>query len=96
MRTFADVFGTSPAVEGEASGRVNLLGEHVDYNEGFVLPVAIDRDIVVAAAQRPDRTLRVLAVDRGEEEQFLPHERFPRASGWGSYVRGVARLLGKR
>ena len=93
LHAFRSEIRTDPALFARAPGRVNLLGEHVDYNEGFVLPVAIDRDIVVAAGPRPDAILRVIAADRGEEEQFLPGERFPRASGWSSYVRGVARLL---
>jgi galactokinase len=95
LLAFRAELGGDPALIARAPGRVNLLGEHVDYNDGFVLPIAIDRDVVVAAAPRPDATLRVLAIDRAEEDTFLPTERFPRASGWSSYVRGVARLLGE-
>jgi len=82
-----------PTVVARAPGRVNLIGEHVDYNDGFVLPAAIDRDVVTVAAPRMDASIRVLAVDTGEEDSFTPLERFPRAAGWISYVRGVARLL---
>jgi galactokinase len=82
-----------PAVVARAPGRVNLIGEHVDYNDGFVLPAAIDRDVVVVGSPRMDASIRVMAVDTGEEDSFTPLERFPRAAGWISYVRGVARLL---
>jgi galactokinase len=95
LRAFRADTRLEPALIARAPGRVNLLGEHVDYNEGFVLPVAIDRDVVVAAGPSPDASLRVLAIDRGEEDIFVPFERFPRGSGWISYVRGVVRLLGE-
>src|SRR5512138_1092523 len=71
-----------PALVARAPGRVNLIGEHVDYNDGFVLPAAIDRDIVTVAAPRVDDRFRVLAVDTAEEDSFTPLERLPRAAGW--------------
>jgi galactokinase len=93
LHAFRTEFHADPAMVARAPGRVNLIGEHVDYNEGFVLPAAIDRDVIVVAAPRPDNEVHVLAVDRGETDRFTPLERFPRAAGWTSYVRGVARLL---
>ncbi len=50
-----------------APGRVNIIGEHTDYNDGFVLPMAIDRETVVAAAPRADRRVRVYSVNTDEE-----------------------------
>ena len=50
---FLDRFGMSPQVAGSAPGRVNLIGEHTDYSEGFVLPFAIDRETWVLAAEAP-------------------------------------------
>ena len=93
LSAFRTELQAEPAVVARAPGRVNLIGEHVDYNDGFVLPAAIDRDVVVVAAPRMDASIRVLAVDTGEADSFTPLERFPRAAGWISYVRGVARLL---
>ena len=93
LHAFRAELRAEPAIVARAPGRLNLIGEHVDYNEGFVLPVAIDRDVVVVAAPRPDSELHVLAVNHGETDRFTPLERFPRGAGWTSYVRGVARLL---
>ena len=52
-QTYRDEFGAGPEVIARAPGRVNLIGEHTDYNDGFVLPVAIDREVRVAARRRP-------------------------------------------
>jgi galactokinase len=77
-----------------APGRVNLIGEHTDYNGGFVLPLAIDRETAVAAAPREDRVVRAHSLNRGETVRFdldAPGE--PRRGNWLDYVEGVARML---
>jgi galactokinase len=92
-RTFRTRYGREPRLF-RAPGRVNLIGEHTDYNDGFVLPMAIDREAVVAAAPRADRTLRVRAVDFDDEAEFSldqPGER--RRGDWRDYVEGVAHAL---
>ena len=92
-RAFRERYGR-PARLFRAPGRVNLIGEHTDYNGGFVLPMAIDRETVAAAAPRPDRTVRVCSLDRGEEMSFdLDHPGEPRRGIWLDYVEGVARAL---
>ena len=50
MPDFVALFGRAPSVTESAPGRVNLIGEHTDYNNGYVLPIAIDRHVVIAAA----------------------------------------------
>jgi galactokinase len=95
VEAFREAYGGSPEVAARAPGRVNLIGEHVDYNDGFVLPAAIDRDAVVVAAVREDRRFRVVAADADDEESFHLDEvsrpgRWPR---WVSYVLGVAKVL---
>ena len=80
-----------------APGRVNLIGEHTDYNEGFVLPVAIDRETLVAARPREDRRVRVHSVNEAEGAEFDLDVPGPVRRGvWLDYVEGVARALERR
>jgi galactokinase len=85
------------AAEGvaEAPGRVNLIGEHLDYNEGWVLPAAIDRSVLVAFAARDDATVRVYSIDYDEETSVSLSEPIERddAHLWSNYVRGVLAVL---
>ncbi len=80
----------------QAPGRVNLIGEHTDYNDGFVLPCAIDFGTLVAARPRPDRLVRVLALDQSHtmDEFSLDAPITPRADApWANYVRGMVWAL---
>jgi galactokinase len=80
-----------------APGRVNLIGEHTDYNEGFVLPVAIDRGTVVAAAPRADRLVRARSLDLDSDIEIdLDAPGRPRRGQWIDYVEGMARALAAR
>jgi galactokinase len=91
---FESRFGRPPAAVAAAPGRVNLIGEHLDYNEGHVLPVAIDRSIMVAFAPRPDGRVRLYSLDFEQESAFDLEDiqRDPEAP-WSDYVRGVAWAL---
>ena len=60
---FQAAFGAAPSLQVQAPGRVNLIGEHTDYNDGLVLPCAIDYRTVIVASPRDDRLLRVVAAD---------------------------------
>ncbi|MBC7233976.1 MAG: galactokinase [Chloroflexi bacterium] len=78
----------------QAPGRVNLIGEHTDYNDGFVLPVAIDRQVVLAARLREDRRVRLWATHFQQGSEFSLDQIVPDASApWSNYVRGVALML---
>ncbi|WP_096086869.1 galactokinase [Agaribacterium haliotis] len=92
---FKDVFGSEPAYVGNAPGRVNLIGEHTDYNDGFVLPAAINFGTVVAATGRDDRTVSVVALDFDNERADFDLDTLAdaEASSWRSYVRGVLLAL---
>jgi galactokinase len=75
-----------------APGRVNLIGEHTDYNDGFVLPAAIDRFTTVDVRPRADRVVEVDAADLGERDSFSL-DAIDRTGSWRDYVRGVVGLL---
>jgi galactokinase len=76
-----------------APGRVNLIGEHTDYNDGLCLPVAIGFGVTVTAAPADDKVIHAHAADLGEEDLFAVREPRP-ARGWRAFVRGtVAELL---
>jgi galactokinase len=73
-----------------APGRINLIGEHTDYNNGFVFPMAIDRGVWVAAAPRADGVVCVHSRQFGQTHEFRPEELSPGgARGWQAYVEGV-------
>jgi galactokinase len=83
-------------VAGSAPGRVNLIGEHTDYNDGFVLPLAIPREVRVHAADRDDRVLRVASAQSdGPPVEIDARRRWRRArvDGWAAYVAGTAWAL---
>ncbi len=96
---FSQRFGNQAQAIFQAPGRVNLIGEHTDYNDGFVLPCAIDYRILIAARPRQDSLLRMVAADfAGQKASFdlsQPIELDPDAP-WSNYVRGVAKCLLRR
>jgi galactokinase len=93
--TFQQVYGYEPAVRYSAPGRVNLIGEHTDYNDGYVLPFAIDRRTTASIAPRPDRLLRVSsAFDAGTVLELSLDDLDPsNMTGWSAYVFGIAWAL---
>src|SRR5688572_3581722 len=80
-----------------APGRVNLIGEHTDYNDGFVMPFAIDRHVVVAGKLRDDTVVNVRASDLGEDASFdLSDAAVKRRGSWLDYVEGGIRCVEER
>ena len=93
---FNSVLSYAPTHIVQAPGRVNLIGEHTDYNDGFVLPCAINYQTVVAAAKRDDNIVRVVSVDYGNEtDEFdITQEiSFQENKMWANYIRGVVKCL---
>ncbi|MCG9131487.1 galactokinase [Candidatus Poribacteria bacterium] len=93
---FEETFGSLPTFVASAPGRVNLIGEHTDYNDGYVFPVAIDKYINIAARQRTDRHVTLHAPDVNDSWKFdldalpsIPQQ----APAWSHYLIGVASLL---
>lgn len=95
-QAFAAIFGYKPDTVVQAPGRVNLIGEHTDYNDGFVLPCAIDYQTVISCHKRSDNLIRVIAVDyNNQQDQFLLEseiEKHPNYQ-WANYVRGVIKHI---
>jgi galactokinase len=93
---FEKLFGQTPRIF-RAPGRVNLIGEHTDYNDGFVMPAAVGFSTYVAIAKRPDRKLLIHSEQFPEHFEFnLPHLPESRTRQWCDYVLGVARVLQQR
>jgi galactokinase len=90
---YLSIFGAEPRVF-RAPGRVNLIGEHTDYNGGFVLPMAIDRETSIAISKRNDRKIVVHTVNYDETAEFDLDKPFQGKKGfWLNYIEGVARIL---
>ncbi len=91
---FENIYGTTPLGIWSAPGRVNLIGEHTDYNEGFVLPFAINRRTVVALGVRDDGIVRVASEFADEVAEIAIAELTPSLlAGWSAYPLGVAWAL---
>ena len=96
IQRFEGLFGQSPRIF-RAPGRVNLIGEHTDYNDGFVMPAAVGFSTYVAIAKRADRKFLIHSEEFPEHFEF-DLDRLPesRTRNWCDYVLGVARVLQQR
>jgi galactokinase len=90
---FVTRHGHRPTGVWAAPGRVNLIGEHTDYNDGFVMPFALAQAVTVAAAPRDDRRWSVSSLSNGESAVFGPADLQPGMAGWQAYVAGVVWAL---
>ena len=96
VSAFETQFGRQPGIVVRAPGRANLLGGHTDYNDGYVLPVAIDRAAWIAAAPIEAPEARLRALDMDEAATFSLDVIPPAAGDWADYPRGVAWALKER
>ena len=94
-KRFIELFGHEPEVVAAAPGRVNLIGEHIDYSDGFVLPFAIKDKTLVALARRSDRKIRVASLQKNTDvfeislDGLVPHS----GENWARYALGVLWVL---
>ena len=93
---FQELYGATPRLF-SAPGRVNLIGEHTDYNEGWVLPMAIERRTHVAASSRADSRILVRSLNTDSSLEFdLRHPGPKQRGSWGDYIEGTAQALMQR
>lgn len=93
IQEYQSRFGVAPQYIARAPGRVNLIGEHTDYNEGFVLPMALDRATWIAFSPVSDRRVTVHALDKDAHYSFPLAEFENNQSGWAEYVKGIGWVL---
>jgi galactokinase len=96
LARFSVLVGPAPDLVVRAPGRVNLIGEHTDYNDGFVLPAAIGLQSIVAVRRRPDGIVRMVATDFGDAvSEFDVAQAIARDADqpWSDYIRGVMTIL---
>ena len=91
VEAFKERFGTEPGAVVQAPGRVNLIGEHTDYNGGFVLPLALERATCLALRRRTDRRVVAVSLEKGETTFDLGS--LEKGNGWAEYLKGVAWAL---
>ena len=91
---FYQVYQREPELIVAAPGRVNLIGEHTDYNDGFVLPIAIDRHIIIASAPQRGNKIHLYAANFDEISVFrLDDIQYDQKDRWSNYQRGIAKLI---
>lgn len=91
---FESRYGVAPDMVARAPGRVNLIGEHTDYNEGFVFPAAIDREMLIAASKTEKPEAEVYSIDYAQLVQFNLDDLNTRSQHqWVNYLRGVLKIL---
>ena len=92
-KAFANQFMAHPSFAVRAPGRVNIIGEHTDYNDGFVLPMAIDQAILIALRRREDGRVIVHSLEQAEPTDFGLDNIQHTGEGWPEYVKGMAFML---
>lgn len=94
---FEQKFNRTSTLNVYAPGRVNIIGEHTDYNDGFVMPCAINYGTAVSGDKRSDALFRVYASDLDQFDEFsLLEEIVPTSEKWTGYVRGVVKFIQAR
>ncbi len=91
---FAKLYGHSPKAIVKGPGRVDLMGSHTDYNDGFVLPVAVNHEVLAAGSLRDDDIISVYSANFNNGVEFsLKNIEYDKSHTWSNYVRGVVHFL---
>jgi galactokinase len=93
VHAFSEQTGRDPDGVWAAPGRVNLIGEHTDYNDGYVMPFALQQRVTIAAAPRPGEGWSVTSLNLGETRTFNRPDLRPGMGGWAAYVAGIVWAL---
>ncbi len=93
---FRSAFGTEPTHIAQAPGRINLIGEHIDYNDGIVFPAAINLGITAAIAPSPDDQTHLISAQLGPGESFRLPPDFPAPNSWSKYPAATAWAIGAK
>lgn len=93
---YKDIFKNDPDLVAKSPGRINIIGEHTDYNEGFVLPTSIDKAVYVAIGRREDNLISLYAEDFNQDFQITLEDVKPSEIGWPNYILGVVNQLKER
>lgn len=94
-KSFHELYNATPLVV-KSPGRINIIGEHTDYNNGFVMPAAIDKAIYIGVSKREDDEVHLFAKDYGQSHQVKLSELAVSEKGWPNYILGVADQILKR
>ncbi|MCS7253929.1 MAG: galactokinase [Armatimonadota bacterium] len=99
VEAFKKLFGEAPTMIASSPGRINVIGEHTDYNDGFVMPIAIEARLWIAFRRRRDEVVRVYSADMRQCDQFMLSDaaemKRSESALWSNYIRGVAWALMK-
>ncbi|MFC7623745.1 galactokinase [Microlunatus sp. GCM10028923] len=93
VNAFRTGYSAEPAGVWAAPGRVNLIGEHTDYNDGYVMPFALKQHVTIAARPRHDDTWSVTSINTGDTAVFEADDLRPGMKGWQAYLAGVVWAL---
>jgi len=97
VEEFENYFNELPTMVAVAPGRVNLIGEHTDYNDGYVLPVALTRDVRLLVCPRRDRLVRIYSLEYSESFEFsLDTIQHNEETQWTNYIQGVVQQIQQR
>ncbi|MDP6638811.1 MAG: galactokinase [SAR324 cluster bacterium] len=95
LEAFRDVYKENPQFLVRAAGRVNLIGEHTDYNDGFVLPIALNRATWIALSPHDSQEVHLKSLDFNESVTVPLHQKLNQDRGWQEYLKGVVNIMSR-